>query len=361
MKRRLLPLFLVVALFWAAVPVLAEEPTFASYCEDISADSLEPSKECLAIMESFPEPVTTYIDRDLYTLNTYSFWQVVSESPTLFDAPGGNPIGQMGAGFNFVHAVDFSEGWVKNRQGAWMSTDDLKYHEASYFRGVNLLNGLHNRFGWVLGDLMTVPEPGAPQSMDTGVYKPRYALVNIFAEVRHEDGWLWYMVGPNQWIEQRSIALAQPVERPEEAEDRWVAIDLYEQTLIAYEGDTPVYATLIATGLPGTETREGLFEVWARLENDKMSGAAGAPTAYDLEGIPWIIYFDGNNALHGTYWHDGFGYRRSRGCVNLSISDARFIYDWTAQGQNFDEDGNLITHVYVYASGQYGGSGPATK
>jgi hypothetical protein len=193
------------------------------------------------------------------------------------------------------------------------------------------------------------------------VVKYRYDLVNIFAEVRHEDGWLWYLVGPDQWIEQRSLAIAKPVERPQDVDtQRWVAVDLYEQTLVGYEGTRPVFATLIASGLPGWDTNEGIFDIWARIDRDGMSGATGAPDAYALESVPWVMYFDDGISLHGTYWHDGFGYRRSHGCVNLSISDAAHVFSWTGQAQP-DEDGNIRSQVYVYASAQYGGTGPATK
>jgi hypothetical protein len=83
-----------------------------------------------------------------------------------------------------------------------------------------------------------------------------------------------------------------------------------------------------------------------------MAGAFGAPNAYDLQSVPWVLYFDESISLHGTYWHNLFGYRRSRGCVNLSISDARYLFDWTATGA--DAQGNIINYVYVYSSGQYG-------
>jgi L,D-transpeptidase catalytic domain len=312
-------------------------------------------------MASFPQPVVSQIPLDGFTLNNYNFWKVTTDEPLLYDAPNGNVIGQMPSGFNFVHGVDTVDDWVKNRSGQWMSANDLKYQQAAQFRGVRLLNGLENSFGWVLGDLVTVPEPGAKQSMDTGVVKYRYDLVNIFAAVRHTDGWLWYMVGPDEWIEQRSIAVAKPVDMPEGVEARrWVAVDLYEQTLVAYDGHTPIFATLIASGLPGWDTNEGTFDIWARVERDGMSGATGAPGAYALESVPWVMYFDGGISLHGTYWHDGFGYRHSHGCVNPSISDASYIFKWTGD-QEPDGDGNIRAQVYVYASGEYRKSGSATK
>jgi lipoprotein-anchoring transpeptidase ErfK/SrfK len=38
------------------------------------------------------------------------------------------------------------------------------------------------------------------------------------------------------------------------------------------------------------------------------------------------MYYDHNFALHTAYWHDGFGTRRSHGCVNLAPRDAHWLY-----------------------------------
>jgi hypothetical protein len=361
MKPRLIVLSLfMITLMVTIIPAQAAE-NFSAACADISPDHLDPGPACLRVMEAFPRPVVTRIREDRFTLSHYQFWKVVHESPLLYDGPNGNVIGQMPAGFNFVHAVEGTDGWIRNRSGQWMNTDDLKYQPASFFRGVQLLNGLENPFGWVLGDLVTAPYPGARQSLETGVVKFRYDLVNIFAEVEHTDGWIWYMVGPNQWIEQRSLAIPKRAEKPAEVTaNRWVGVDLYEQTLVAYENNTPVFATLIASGLPAWSTREGVFDVWARVERDGMSGATGAPDAYALESVPWVMYFDGGISLHGTYWHDGFGYRRSHGCVNLSITDAGYVFKWFNEDRP-DENGEIHSQVYVWASGEYRGRGPATK
>src|SRR5690606_6035932 len=110
-----------------------------------------------------------------------------------------------------------------------------------------------------------------------------YQRFNIYTEVVTDDGWTWYLVGPDQWVKQVYMAVIKPSERPEEITGRWVGIDLFEQTLIAYDGNRPLFATLISTGLPGTETNRGIFEVWARLQSDGMSGSTGAPNAYALQ------------------------------------------------------------------------------
>lgn len=365
MKHYLILGLLSLTCFSLGLPVQANtafnfNPTI---CAAYDPEMGELTADCLQMMKAFPKPPVIAAPKDGYTLSNYSFWRVTHASPAMYDAPGGNIIQQMPGGFNFVRAIDTSvEGWVKIESGEWMSTEDVKYYEASYFSGVQPLNGLQYPFAWVLGDLVTVPKPGASQSLETGRLAQRYEVVNIFAEVTGPNGWSWFMVGPDQWIEQRSLALAKRTERPEGVSGRWVAIDLYEQTLIAYEDDIPVFATLIASGLPGWDTNEGVFDIWARVARDGMSGATGAPDAYALQSVPWVMYFDGGISLHGTYWHDGFGYRHSHGCVNLSISDARFIFDWMSKANKpVNDDGEVVNSVYVYSSGEYRSSGSATK
>lgn len=320
-------------------------------------DGGELGEECLEMIEAFPRPPHVEpIPQDRYTLDTYSFWRVGREPTPLYDAPGGNVIGEIPEGFNAVRAIDLSvEGWLQIEGGNWIPRDLARYAQASYFTGVTIQDGLEYPFAWVLdmSRIYTSEYPGGPWSQNTNRWLDRYERVNIFAVAYDDEGWRWYMIGPNQWVEQRFVAKAQRIERPEGIDGgKWIAIDLYEQTLVAYEDDTPVYATLISSGLQHTETREGLFHIWARLPRDGMSGATGAPNAYALQSVPWVMYFDGSMALHGTYWHDLFGYRQSRGCVNLTISDARWLYEWTED--DVDENGEVRTPVYVYSSGEFG-------
>lgn len=41
------------------------------------------------------------------------------------------------------------------------------------------------------------------------------------------------------------------------------------------------------------------------------------------------IYRRRGYGLHGTYWHNNFGYPMSHGCVNLRTADAEKIFYWT--------------------------------
>jgi hypothetical protein len=315
------------------------------------------SAACAAMIEAFPAPPNIkQINIDGVTMERYSFWKIGPTPTPTYDGPGGNVIGEIPQGFNFVNAIDTSvEGWLRIEGGRWINREQATYSPPSLFRGVEITDGLKYPFAIVLDKsyVYTSETPGGPASKNTDRFLKRYEMVNLWATAKDAEGWSWYMIGPNQWVKQVFISIVQPTKIPENVGGRWVAVDLYEQTLVAYEGDKPVFATLVASGVPPYDTTEGVFEVWAHMDRDGMSGATGAPSAYALQSVPWVMYFNDSYSLHGTYWHDLFGYRQSHGCVNMSISDASYVYKWFA-GAEPDKDGKIVNQVYVYSSGVYG-------
>ncbi len=122
------------------------------------------------------------------------------------------------------------------------------------------------------------------------------------------------------------VRVARPALVPKGA--RWIHVHLAEQTLVAYEGNRAVYATLVASGKAGFETPMGLFRVHAKHVSATMDGLAGEEDAYSIEDVPWTLYFHGSYALHAAFWHDRFGNTRSHGCVNLAPADARWLFEW---------------------------------
>jgi hypothetical protein len=139
---------------------------------------------------------------------------------------------------------------------------------------------------------------------------------------------------------------------------KWILFWLVTvQTLAAYEGDRMVFATLVSTGLPWWQTPEGLYRIWTKVRVGDMSGKAPeGGYVYYLQDVTWTMYFDRSYGLHAAYWHDGFGQPRSRGCVNLSPPDARWLFGW-ATSLLLDEQENILstaenpgTWVYVYST-----------
>ena len=107
----------------------------------------------------------------------------------------------------------------------------------------------------------------------------------------------------------------------------WFDVDLSDQRMYAYEGDTLVRTFVVSTGTWQTPTVTGSFKVWIKLRSAPMSGPG-----YYLPDVPYIMYFHGDYGIHGTYWHNNFGVPMSHGCVNLSIPDAEWAYNFAVVG-----------------------------
>lgn len=240
--------------------------------------------------------------------------------------------------------------WVAINPGEYVAAEAVTARPASTFHGKEVTD--QRRFAWVVFDTYTAPAPGMLPGDDT-VLLNRYGIVPVEEEAQVDDR-RWYRVGEGQWVEQGMLGLVSPKPRPEGVgpADQWIEVDLFEQTLTAYEGDRMVYATLVSSGLPWWETRPGLYQIWIKVRNDKMSGREGFSDYYFLEDVPWSMYFNGEFALHGAYWHDRFGQKHSHGCVNLSLADARWLYNWATPhgeaGWQLATDENPGTWVWVH-------------
>jgi hypothetical protein len=240
--------------------------------------------------------------------------------------------------------------------GVYVRGDKLSRIALPSFQGVALNRTPGRPFAWVLNRLQgsTLPGPGQPTQ---GRFYNRYDLVWIY-DVERVGNWDWYKVGPDAWIEQRFLAVMTPDgTKPEGVlDDHWISINLYEQTLGVYENGELVYATLVSSGLKGWWTQPGVFQVYKKYEKDFMGGAFEADRSdyYYLEDVPWILYFDEKRALHGAYWHNGFGYPRSHGCVNLALADAHWLFNWAEEGtyvEVFDPSGETPTDPATYGAG----------
>lgn len=115
----------------------------------------------------------------------------------------------------------------------------------------------------------------------------------------------------------------------------WIEVSILDQTLVAYRGDRPVFATLVSTGRDGLgdpeetfSTVRGVFLIHTKHVTATMSGDE-ADDEFDLRDVPYVQYFHGGYAFHAAFWHDGFGQPRSHGCINLSPRDARTLFSLT--------------------------------
>ena len=109
--------------------------------------------------------------------------------------------------------------------------------------------------------------------------------------------------------------------------ERWIEVDISDQKLTAWQGDVPIFETIVSTGKPGFRTLPGEFAVYLKFEKARMRGID-----YDTPDVPWTMYYDGDFAIHGAYWHNNFGTPVSHGCVNLRVEEAKAIYEWASKG-----------------------------
>ena len=108
---------------------------------------------------------------------------------------------------------------------------------------------------------------------------------------------------------------------------KWIDIKLVSQSLVAYEGQRAVYWATVSTGTAWTPTPKGRFRIYSKLRSGTMAGPG-----YYLPNVPYIMNFYGGYAIHGTYWHNNFGWPMSHGCVNMKIGDAQWVYNWAPVG-----------------------------
>jgi len=133
-----------------------------------------------------------------------------------------------------------------------------------------------------------------------------------------------------EYVAQPTVAAASSVSVPAAATgsgEHWIDVNLSEQRLYAYEGDTLVNSFIVSTGTWQTPTVTGSYKIWIKLRSAAMSGPG-----YYLPDVPYVMYFYKGYGLHGTYWHNNFGTPMSHGCVNLSIPDAEWVYNFTQVG-----------------------------
>lgn len=143
------------------------------------------------------------------------------------------------------------------------------------------------------------------------------------------------------WIAQADAAVArewQPRGIPLQDAEKWLDVSIFQGTLVAYVGMRPVFTTLISPGANGYKRRSaperknttpsGTFRIEWKHVATTMSPDPEKKRYY-LTDVPYTQFFHMPFALHAAYWHDRFGEPKSGGCVNLSVQDARWLFNWT--------------------------------
>lgn len=271
---------------------------------------------------------------------------------------GGDPVSYLQAGellyVSYSDRADINgNAYVLTAKGGWMRASPASYIS---FQGLRFSEPPNTSFGWIVESTrpLTAPSYNAPE-VDMTV--ARETAVQIY-DIVQADGTEYYMIGINRWVARRFIRELVVNTTPPEGVDngRWIEINLYQQTMSVYEDYRLVFATLIASGVDPYFTRPGLFQVYEKKPAETMSGAFAADLSdyYYLEAVPWTMYFDEARAIHGAYWRAWLGYPQSHGCVNMSVADSRWVYDWAKEGDwvyVWDPSGETPTDPDLYTQG----------
>ena len=134
---------------------------------------------------------------------------------------------------------------------------------------------------------------------------------------------------PTEVISPNTSQNNRPYNPPANAskEGRWVDVDLTRQTAYAYEGSRVVRSFLVSTGTWQHPTVTGQFHIYVKYRYANMKGPG-----YNLPNVPYVMYFYDGYGLHGTYWHHNFGHPMSHGCVNFSIPDSAWLFNFASVG-----------------------------
>lgn len=208
-------------------------------------------------------------------------------------------------------------------------------------------------------DVRSRPDPSLRRS-----YRLYYdSIFRIIDVQKDEAGDIWYGLrdgltwGGVNWAQGEHLRLVPPEEltplSPYVTNKR-ILIELSRQWLTCYEGEDAVFDTRLSSGMPGMVTPIGIHRVLQKVHTTRMTGGVGR-NYYDLPGIGFVTYFTPKGvAIHGTYWHNDYGRRRSHGCVNVPTTASQWIYRWCRPDVPYEDqrvfaradDTTLIEVVY---------------
>ena len=176
------------------------------------------------------------------------------------------------------------------------------------------------------------------KKMVAGEHVGRFAIMGMTGQTKVVDRVLYEETDEGWWMRSYDGTSTKPGPAPRDLlpGEKWIDVNLANETLVAFEGDKPVYATLVSSGkrdLKDKEkdhpTKNGVFRIREKHVAATMDADTASDGPYSIEDVPWIQYFNGSIALHGAFWHSNFGHVQSHGCVNLSPWDAKAMFGWT--------------------------------
>ncbi|MFZ5878700.1 MAG: L,D-transpeptidase [Chloroflexota bacterium] len=167
---------------------------------------------------------------------------------------------------------------------------------------------------------------------------------NGFTEYRWNEGPTHgYGFGDLFWADGAGLKMlteedVAPISPGVDPAQKRIVADLTYQTLACYEGSSEVFFCRISSGAvfdyqgnptDAYETPAGDLSTHWKIISLNMSGG-GSASGYSTPGVPWCTVIHGDGiAIHGAFWHNDFGEKRSHGCINVKPEEAKWIFRWT--------------------------------
>ncbi|MBN2723454.1 MAG: L,D-transpeptidase [Deltaproteobacteria bacterium] len=224
-----------------------------------------------------------------------------------------------------------SKWYFLNSQGLLIPRDCVQNDTVSTFRGSFIKSGIPVDFSFAY----TYNTNGVPVWLKSGEYSGKklehHKIVHVNTRKFYtKNNHRYLLTSDNVYINEKHLRIIIFSKPPSYVKNsRWIEVNKSQQTLVAYQGSNPVFMTLVSTGINGRETPTGIFRIFYKRAFQDISRKNGNTYTNRFESVPWVQYFDGENAIHPGYWHSVYGSRHSIGCVETSPFDARFLFHWT--------------------------------
>ncbi len=229
--------------------------------------------------------------------------------------------------------------WYKTTKGLVAPQDRLGGASGSEFSGAELGQKHDLPIGWVHGwrkSTAVYEIDVEKQTLKTVGEAKHFELLDLSGRTTEIRDRVYRELDDGRWVRAAHVRVTNPGSAPTDLSprERWIDVNLAEQTLVAFEGQTPVFATLVSTGRSSRvkakdhRTPTGEWRVREKHLTTTMDGdgTAAGDLPYSIEDVPYVMYYYRSYALHGAFWHRNYGMEMSHGCINLAPLDAKWLF-----------------------------------
>ncbi|MFT3764250.1 MAG: L,D-transpeptidase [Minicystis sp.] len=229
--------------------------------------------------------------------------------------------------------------WYKTTQGLVAPADRMYLVKPYTTQGMDFVEGV-KQIGFVLVKSASKFEYDAEaKTVKVNGSVPKFTAVGLTGATMEHQGKAYRQTSEGWWMRASDGTYTDPGPKPADLgpNEKWIDVNLTRKTLVAFEGDKPVFAALVSPGKKSKDkeknhaTIQGTFRIREKHIAVTMDGdgKAASDLPYSIEDVPYVQYFEGSYAIHAAFWHNNFGHDMSHGCVNMSPLDAKRVFLWS--------------------------------